>query len=269
MTKNSVLNKPGLLPATNRPTGGVASIATLDMVAATLERLSNRRFGVPGIGVLYGPSGWGKTFSTNTLANESRAYYVQMSSTWKASDFLCKILKEMDVAYLTKKKSGEWTSTIPSITKLLDMVAAQLSASRRTLIIDEFDHAAKSDKLVELTRDIYENSQGSMLLVGEELLPRKLEAWERFHSRVSSWAPAQKVSLEDGAKLAPIYCPGITVSEDALEKLTAFSTGSVRNVVKSLNAIYEHCQLYALDEVNAQALNSIALPSNRAPDRRI
>lgn len=257
MTKNTVTSKqPSFSVA--RPSGGVASIATLDMVAATLERLSNRRLGVPGIGVLYGPSGWGKTFSTNTLANESRAYYVQMLSAWRSKDLLEKILSEMGVAH------GKAT-----VSKLLDMVTQQLSASRRTLIIDEFDHAAKSDKLVELTRDIYEGSQGSLLLVGEELLPRKLEAWERFHSRVSTWAPAQRVSLEDAIKLAPIYCPGIGLGDGVLDKLVTRSKGSVRRVVNDLTAIHEHCQLYALDEVELQTLADIALPADRAPERRV
>lgn len=255
MNKSTDMRKQALIA---RPTGGVAAIATLDMVAATLERLSNRRLGVPGIGVLYGPSGWGKTFSTNTLANESRAYYVQMLSAWRSKDLLSKILAEMGVAH------GKST-----VSKLLDMVTEQLSASRRTLIIDEFDHATKSDALIELTRDIYEGSQGSLLLVGEELLPRKLEAWERFHSRVSTWAPAQKVSLDDSTKLAPIYCPGIAVTEDALARLVTLSKGSVRRVVTCLTAIHEHSQLYALEQVDEATLAGIKLPSDRAPERRV
>lgn len=257
MTKNNSLSKAAL-PVIVRPTGGVANIATLDMVAATLERLGSRRVGVPGIGVLYGPSGWGKTFSTNTLANQSRAYYVQMLSAWRSKDLLEKILAEMGVAH------GKAT-----VSKLLDMVTQQLSASRRTLILDEFDHAAKSDKLVELTRDIYEGSQGSLLLVGEELLPRKLEAWERFHSRVSTWAPAQRVSLEDATKLAPIYSPGIAIDDAVLDRLVTLSKGSVRRVVNCLTAIHEHSQLYGLDEVRETALATIALPSDRAPERRV
>jgi len=257
MNKNNAISKPDY-NAMQRPVGGIANIATLDMVAATLERLNNRRLGVPGIGVLYGPSGWGKTFSTNALANESRAYYVQMLSAWRSKDLLEKILSEMGIAH------GKAT-----VSKLLDMVTQQLSASRRTLIIDEFDHATKNDKLVELTRDIYEGSQGSLLLVGEELLPRKLEHWERFHSRVSTWAPAQKVSMDDAIKLAPIYCPGVAIAADALNKLVINAKGSVRRVVNYLTVIHEHSQIYAMDEVTLPALASIALPTDRAPERRV
>jgi DNA transposition AAA+ family ATPase len=253
MTKSIVTGK-----LATRPTGGVASIATLDLVAATLERLSTRRLGVPGIRVLYGPSGWGKTFATNTLANESRAYYVQMLSAWGKKDLLEKILAEMGIAH------GKAT-----VSRLLDMVTQQLSASRRTLIIDEFDHAAKKDVLVELTRDIYEGSQGSLLLVGEELLPRKLEAWERFHSRVSTWAPAQRVSAEDAVKLAPIYCPGVGLADGVLDKLVARAKGSVRRVVNDLTAIHEYAQTYAADEVHVHDLDGITLPADRAPERRV
>lgn len=251
MTKSESISKA-------RPIGGVAAIATLDVVAATLEKLSSRRQGVPGIGVLYGPSGWGKTFATNTLANESRAYYVQMASAWRSKDLLIKILAEMGVSH----KSS-------TVSKLLDMVNQQLSASRRTLIIDEFDHAAKSDALIELTRDIYEGSQGSLLLVGEELLPRKLEAWERFHSRVSTWAPAQRVSLEDAYKLAPIYCPNIKLTDEVIESLVSRSKGSVRRVVTCLTVIHEDALLHALDQVTVKELAKIALPSDRAPERRV
>lgn len=251
------MNKPMTISKL-RPSGGVAAIATLDVVVATLEKLTSRRQGVPGIGVLYGPSGWGKTFATNTLASEARAYYVQMASAWRSKDLLIKILAEMGVSHKTS-----------TVSKLLDLVSQQLAASRRTLIIDEFDHAAKSDALVELTRDIYEQSQGSLLLVGEEMLPRKLEAWERFHSRVATWAPAQKVSIDDSVKLAPIYCPGIRLADEVIDSLVERSKGSVRRVVTCLTVIHDHAMLNALEEISVKTLAKIVLPSDRAPERRV
>jgi hypothetical protein len=68
MSTNQQKNKP----AADRPKGGIAAIATFDLVATTLDQLTNRRFGMDGIGCLFGPSGWGKTFSSNVLAIKPR-----------------------------------------------------------------------------------------------------------------------------------------------------------------------------------------------------
>ncbi|SUX31402.1 AAA family ATPase [Chromobacterium violaceum] len=156
----------------------VANISNLDLVAVAAEKLLSRVDGLPGIGVMYGEAGRGKTIACSALANQTRGYYVQMRSAWSRKTLLEKILFEMGI-----KPAG----TIPN---LLDQVCEQIAASRRPLIVDEFDFCLRSDGLVELVRDIYEGSQGTLLLVGEETIPQKLKRWERFHSRVMAWIPA-------------------------------------------------------------------------------
>ncbi|WP_423197419.1 AAA+ ATPase domain-containing protein [Cupriavidus sp. H19C3] len=252
-------NPNNIKPTTGAHPAGVAHIATLDLVAATLERLDGRRSGLPGIAVLHGPAGWGKTFATNVLANELRAYYVQWRSAWRSKTLLEKILFEMGV-----KQHGR--ETVP---KLLDMVCEQLSTSRRTLILDEFDYATKNDTLIELTRDIYEGSQGSLLLVGEELLPKKLEKWERFHSRVLTWAPAQPVTVDDAAKLANIYAPGLQIDDAVFERLVDLAKGSVRRVSVNLTQMHEHSLTHGVDEFSMAEFEQVSIYTGRSPERRL
>lgn len=253
MTKNTNSSKQAA------PMLDVAHIATLDLVSATLERLDARSNGLPGIAVLYGPAGWGKTFAANTLANEARAYYVQMRSAWRSKTLLEKILADMGIRH-------EPATTA----RLLDMVAEQLSASRRTLILDEFDYAAKAknDTLIELTRDIYEASQGSLLLIGEELLPKKLERWERFHSRVLTWAPAQPVTLEDAMKLAPIYASTLEFDTDVLQYLVDIAQGSVRRVCVNLTQLLDFSNTQGLDRITMNDLAATTVYTGRSPERR-
>nr|WP_249123784.1 ATP-binding protein [Pseudomonas aeruginosa] len=71
---------------------------------------------------------------------------------------------------------------------MADQIAEELAASGRPLIIDEMDHLVAAGQ-VELIRDLYESSQASILLIGEEMLPTKLKKYERFHGRVLSWVP--------------------------------------------------------------------------------
>ena len=58
----------------------IANINNLSLVAIAMERLINRPDGLPGLGVLYGPSGYGKTTATVVVANSTQAYYVQRPS---------------------------------------------------------------------------------------------------------------------------------------------------------------------------------------------
>lgn len=204
-----------------------AQIHNLELVRTAAERLISRNAALPGIACLYGPAGYGKTTAALAVANENRSYLVQLRSAWGRKALLEKILIEMSI-----KPVG----TIPA---MLDAVCGQLAASGRMLIVDEADYAVRNDSMIELLRDIYEGSQATLLLVGEELLPNKLKRWERFHSRVLSWIPAQPVSQADAQALASIYAPEVHIYDDLLAHLVKLSGGSVRRVSVNLAGIAE------------------------------
>ena len=141
----------------------IAQIHNLDLARTAAERLTGRTNGLPGMAVMYGPAGYGKTTAAMAIANENRSYLVQMRSAWSRKPLLEKILLEMGA-----KPHG----TIP---QMLDQVCEQLATSGRMLMIDEFDYCTRNDGLIELVRDIYEGSQATLLLLGEEMLPQKLK----------------------------------------------------------------------------------------------
>ena len=234
----------------------IAPIANLDLVAVVMDKLVNRQDGLPGLAVYYGPSGFGKTTATTAVAARSRAYYVQMRSSWSRKDLLEKILFEMGI------------KPVGRTTLLLDQISEQLAASRRPLIIDEFDYAAAKTGMVELVRDIYEGSQSSLLLVGEELLPNKLKKHERFHGRVLNWLPAAPVSLDDARLLAGIYCPEVTLADDMLRYLVDLSHGSVRRVSVNLVNIQDAALIEGWDTVDRSQWGSRELYTGDAPKRR-
>ncbi|WP_410499673.1 AAA family ATPase [Chitinibacter sp. S2-10] len=234
----------------------IAPIANLDLVAVVMEKLVNRQDGLPGLAVYYGPSGFGKTTATVCVANRSRAYYVQMRSSWTRKDLLEKILFEMGI-----KPAGRTTL-------LLDQICEQLAASNRPLILDEFDYAAAHASQVELVRDIYEGSQSSLLLVGEEMLPNKLKKYERFHGRVLSWLPAAPVSLADAQKLAPIYSPEVQIGDDLLQHLVSISNGSVRRVSVNLVNVQDTALIEGWDTVSRHQWGDRPLYTGDAPRRR-
>jgi len=210
---------------------GIAKTSNIGLVSMALEQLGGRQNTLPGIGVIYGPAGRGKSVACAYIANAKNGYYVQMRSAWARKTLYEKILFEMGI-----KPAG----TIP---QLLDQICEQLAASRRPLIIDEFDFCLRNDSMIESVRDIYEGSQGTLLLVGEEGIPQKLRRWDRFHSRVLSWIPALPASMKDAKAIAPIYCRGVEVADDLLQHLVESAHGSIRYLATNLAQI----QAFALE----------------------
>ncbi len=173
----------------------IAEIHNLQLARAALEKVQSRAEGLPGLAVIYGPAGWGKTTALTAVANQTRAYYIQMRSAWGRKSFLEHLCVAMGLADGRRVMAGK---SVGTLAQMLDQIAEQLALSGRPLIIDEADFLIKTDGMAELLRDIYEASGSAIVLSGEEMMPAKMQRWERLHSRVLGWIPAQPVSCECG-----------------------------------------------------------------------
>ncbi|MCL2830734.1 MAG: ATP-binding protein [Betaproteobacteria bacterium] len=207
----------------------IATTANVGLLRLASNRAGDRHCLLPGICVFHGPAGRGKTLACMQLARDADAYYIQMRSAWSRKTLLEKVLIEMSI---------QPAGTIPM---MLDTITAQLAASRRPLIIDEFDHCLRSEAMLELVRDIYEASQGTLVLVGYDTIKSRLSSprYEHFSSRVLSWVQALPVSIEDARALAGIYAPDVSVADCLLAHLVAVSAGSARRVCVNLALVQE------------------------------
>ena len=235
----------------------IANINNLSLVSVAMERLVNRQDGLPGLGVLYGPSGYGKTTATVAVANETRAYYVQLLSAWSKKTLLEKICFEMGLP------------PARTVAGCLDVICEQLAASQRPLILDEADYLVSHKGMIELARDIYEGSQAPLMLVGEEMLPTKLKKFERFHGRVLAWVPAQPVNLADAEELARVYAPEIMFETAALAYLVELAHGSVRRVTVNLVNLLEMANQQGLDTITRDDCLKADLYKGEAPKRGV
>lgn len=223
-----------------------ANINNLSLVAIAMEKLASRANGLPGLGVLYGPSGYGKTTATVAVANQTQAYYVQLRSAWSKKTLLEKTCLEVGVPV------GK------NVAASLDNIVEQLAGSQRPLILDEADYLVSKAGMVELVRDIYEGSQSPIMLVGEEQLPNKLKKYERFHGRVLSWIPAQPVSLADAELLAAVYAPNVRIDAELLAHIVELAHGSVRRVTVNLVNLADAAAANGYDYANMASIGKMA-----------
>lgn len=209
------------------------SVAPLRNVAALvtlIERTQNRAPSLPGMACFYGPSGYGKTTAAVYASNRFNAHVVQMKSAWTQRKLCTAVLADMGQPHARG-----------SVADMVDQIAEALARSGRPLLIDEADFLVKR-KSVEIVRDIYESSGASVILIGEELLPQKLQQWERVHGRMLDWVAAEPGSLADVDHLARIYCAGVTLDPALKKRLLAQSGASIRRICINLDRLAEQAR---------------------------
>jgi hypothetical protein len=143
----------------------------------------------------------------------------------------------------------------------------ELQGSGRPLIIDEMDYLVQKSA-VDIVRDLHDETGAAIALIGEEKLPGKLQRWERFHGRILDWQGAQPISLPDCQHLTRLYCPGVQVGEDLMQRLHKLARGSARRVCVNLSHIAEECRRLGAEEMDLTAWGERVLYTGEAPQRR-
>ncbi|MGD9638347.1 MAG: AAA family ATPase [Alphaproteobacteria bacterium] len=236
--------------------GGVINLQNVGIIVSAFTRLKNKASYLPGLVVVHGPSGYGKTVAATYAANKFGAYYISCKSTWTKKAMLLAISKEMGIA------------PAKTMYEMIDQVAEQLILSGRMLIVDEFDYAVDKN-MVDCIRDIYQASEASIILIGEEKLPKKLEKFERFHNRILSWIAAQPASFEDAKKLREYYCDKVEIDDELLNKVLEVCDGRIRRICVNLSHIQDIALNNGASEVTLDWWGSKPLFTGSAPVRRL
>lgn len=234
---------------------GVAPLFVVMAATSVMDQIVNRTDRLPGIGVLYGFPGYGKTMAAAKLVNMYNAIHVEAKSFWNRKNVLETILHGMGIR-------AENT-----ITKMFDQVCKELSDSGRPLIMDEMDHLVEKGA-VEIIRDIHDKADAPILLIGEERLPAKLAKWERVHSRIMVWTPAPAANMDDAVELAKYYATGISVEADLLQLIVEKAHGSVRRISVNLDRVKSEAISRGISSISLKEWGKAELYTGEAPAPR-
>lgn len=216
----------------------VAPLANVTRLVALIDRAQNRGPGLPGMGCFYGKAGRGKTtggiYTTNTLG----ACHVEAMPFGGLKKLLNMIVTELGL-----RPKG----TIPD---MFDQAAQELAVTGRPLIIDEADHILAA-KTIEAVRKLHDVSGAPLILMGEELLPQRLQTWERVHGRMLAWVEAEAATIEDVVHLAKVYAPGVEIVPELRQKLLESSQASMRYISTNLAAIAEFAAVRDLKRITS------------------
>lgn len=218
--------------------GTIAPLTNVALFSDLMAKLINRPAHLPGIGIFFGYSGYGKTKSAAYAANKHRAFYLEVGESWTKRHFLKALLYALGA------------DPRGTAADMIDKAVEMLRDYRRPLIIDEADHIVRRG-YIETIREIYDKTLLPIALLGEELLPQLIEqASERCHNRVLLAKPAQAGSPDDAAILAQLFHPEVPMAQDLLAALTAASGGRLRRIVVNLYDVATEAQVQGWKSVD-------------------
>lgn len=233
----------------------IVPLTNVGLLAQAVESATNRPPELPGLVVMYGPSGYGKSLAAAYAANLHRAYYVECRESWTKKAFLIAILREMGII------------PMKTLSEMVDQVAEQLSRSGRPIIIDDVQYVIDKTAANVLT-DIYNASQGTLILIGEERVPASMARLERLHNRVLEWVPAQAASLGDVIELAQSSYPDVEMDEGLLDEVRKRVKGCLRRIAVNLYRIHSEALANNWKYVDLDTWGERTIHTGQPPARR-
>lgn len=151
-----------------------------------MNRLKEREDGVPGMGLVYGEPGLGKTQAIKWWAFKNDAILIRcnqmMSARW--------LLKEI-LDYMSEIKPY-------SISDSFNEVIRNLILTPRVLIVDEVDYLTMDkNKSIEILRDIHDKTNVPVVLVGMTNAHSRLKKFSHLYDRLSEIVKFERFSKAD------------------------------------------------------------------------
>jgi len=234
--KQQPVNTASLNPLT-------ANLLNVSLAIEAAEVAMGHRDHLPGMVCYTGFSGLGKSKAAGYVAQQYRGYYVEFMEHWSKADMVDMIMHVMGIRPAKK----------PNLTGCIELIIAELAVCSRPLIIDEFDQLCDrkylAHELLFIILNIAKRSGGSIILIGEEMLPQKLAKIEKFHNCIYAWYQAVTSDLNDCRILARHYYPDLEIRDDLMEPMLRDCYGVTRRICMNLDDFSRECAALGITSI--------------------
>lgn len=199
----------------------IVPVSNVARLSAASEALLDRPPGMPGMGLIFGPTGAGKTTAVTWLITRNHGVYVRALSTTTPRSLLRTIARELD---LEPRSSNVET---------VEMIVQRLAETGRPLFVDEADYLVTQTRLVETLRDIHDLATVPVVLIGMAGVQRKIRSRQQLTGRIAQWVEFMPATLDDVRLLAQQLAE-MTIADALLKQLHESTRGSMRLIVVGL-----------------------------------
>jgi len=218
-----------------------ARTSNVTRFCAAMERLGKRDDALPGMALVFGEPGLGKTRTALWWAVQNGGVFIRTKKLMSGRWLLEEIVAEL----------GE--SPAYRTSDLFRQCVEQLLSRPRTLIIDEVDYLAYAARGLETLRDIHDVAGTPMVFLGMDKADKKLNRYRHLYDRFIEVVRFQQLTRDDVTDLAEQLCE-VRLTGDALDLIHA-DAGRFRQVLKWFYKAEVLARVNGLEEIAAQHLN--------------
>ncbi|EKO3777769.1 ATP-binding protein [Vibrio metschnikovii] len=214
----------------------IIPVKNVARLASAYQALESRPLNTPGMGLVWGDTGRGKTTATTWLINRCNGIYVRALALWNASSMLRAIAEELDL------------DTKGTRTALEVRVIERLAETQRPLFVDEADHIVGNEQMMETLRDIHDLSTVPVIMIGMGQMRKKVARYAQLENRIMHWVEFSACDHEDAVTLSRGMCD-VEVEEDLLNELIEMTRGEIRRLVVGLAQIEDEAKVQGLSKI--------------------
>lgn len=207
------------------------------------NNLINRAEGVPGLALVYGEPGLGKTQVVTWWAANNDAILVSAKQSMTPRWLLEEIVKEIGDIPLYKTSD------------LFEQIIKALIREPKIIIVDEIDYLTNEKCAIEILRDIHDRTKAPIIMVGMSFANKTLKRYKHLYDRFSEILHFTPFSLAEINKLITELSE-VKFSPEAISYV--YQTGcGFRQIVKLINKAETIAEANSLSEINLKCVSNL------------
>ena len=212
-------------------------------MVSMLNRLRDREEGIPGMGLIYGEPGLGKTYAITWWVAQNDAILIRSANLMSARWLLEEIVEELGEIPYNK------------FSDIFNQVVAQLIKTPKTIIVDETDYLTIDSRAVETLRDIHDKTNVPIVLVGMGTANKRLQRHKHLYDRLLEIIKFEPFCKQDIAAIIDQLSE--VCFTDCAKKFIYTRTNRFRQLVKTISKAEQLAKANGIKEIDEITLKEV------------
>ena len=208
-----------------------------------MDKLQKLPPNIPKLALVYGEHGLGKTHSIMWWAVRNDAVYIRANNEITQSGLLKGIVEELGERPFYQMQEN------------YSLILKHLKQEPKIIIVDEADYLIGNKNVIEILRDIQDNSGTPIVLVGMGMMDKKIARFKHFEDRIYQKLKFEHFNQEDIREILE-QLTELNFTPDALNYL-ATRTNQFRQLIKLIERLEKLSETNDLKELDEYILKGI------------